>query len=181
SARARAATVREPRRAGIAADRLRATDDASIGDLGGLLTRIEEQLANGGVDDRAALFRLAAEACHAGQVRWAALPVVLLDVPLDSRTEQEFAAALASRSPAVLATVPEDDAAALETVRSMGATIAYGDDDAVAGSDLANLRRFVFRSEPPPVRTRAGDVTLFSAPGEGREAVEIVRRVLDEA
>src|SRR5262249_59106682 len=91
------------------------------------------------------------------------------------------AAALASRSPAVLATVPEDDAAALETVRSMGATIAYGDDDAVAGSDLANLRRFVFRSEPPPVRTRAGDVTLFSAPGEGREAVEIVRRVLDEA
>ena len=30
-------------------------------------------------------------------------------------------------------------------------------------------------------RERAGDVVLFSAPGEGREAVEIVRRVLDEA
>ena len=31
------------------------------------------------------------------------------------------------------------------------------------------------------VRERAGDVRLFSAPGEGREAVEIVRRMLDEA
>src|SRR5262249_50730329 len=30
-------------------------------------------------------------------------------------------------------------------------------------------------------RKQAGDVRLFSAPGEGREAVEIVRRVLDEA
>src|SRR5205823_12443378 len=33
----------------------------------------------------------------------------------------------------------------------------------------------------PPVREPAGDVQLFSAPGEGREAIEIVRRVLDEA
>ena len=31
------------------------------------------------------------------------------------------------------------------------------------------------------MREPAGDVRLFSAPGEGREAVEIVRRVLDEA
>src|SRR6185295_9708667 len=37
------------------------------------------------------------------------------------------------------------------------------------------------RSDPPPIRERAGDVRLFSAPGEGREAVEIVRRILDEA
>src|SRR4029077_20745678 len=35
--------------------------------------------------------------------------------------------------------------------------------------------------ERPPERERTGDVVLFSAPGEGREAVEIVRRALDEA
>src|SRR5262249_9584087 len=155
--------------------------DVSIADLATLLTRVDEQLANDGVDDRAALFRLAADACRAGQVRWAALPMVLLDVPLDSRAEQEFAAALVARSPAALATVPDDDGEALGAIRSMGAAIVHGDDDAATGSDLASLRRFVFRSEPPPVRTRAGDVTLFSAPGEGREAVEIVRRILDEA
>src|SRR4029077_8106069 len=47
--------------------------------------------------------------------------------------------------------------------------------------DLATLRRYIFSIDRPPVRERAGDVTLYSAPGEGREAVEIVRRVLDEA
>src|SRR5262245_9653747 len=179
--KALAGTVHELRLAALTADHLRTVGDTSIDDLAAFLIRIEEQLANGGVDDRAALFRLAADACRAGQIRWAALPIVFLDVPLDSRAEQEFAAALAARSPAVLATVPEDDAAALGAVRSMGATIALGQDDAAADSDLASLRRFVFRSDPPPVRTRAGDVTLFSAPGEGREAVEIVRRILDEA
>jgi CRISPR/Cas system-associated exonuclease Cas4 (RecB family) len=46
---------------------------------------------------------------------------------------------------------------------------------------LLRLRAHVFQDEPPPERERAGDVALFSAPGEGREAVEIVRRVLDEA
>src|SRR6185295_10548122 len=54
-------------------------------------------------------------------------------------------------------------------------------DRAPAASDLANLRRYIFQADRPPVRERAGDVRLFSAPGEGREAVEIVRRVLDEA
>jgi hypothetical protein len=43
------------------------------------------------------------------------------------------------------------------------------------------LRKYVFQTERPAERERAGDVVLFSAPGEGREAVEIVRRVLDEA
>ena len=38
-----------------------------------------------------------------------------------------------------------------------------------------------FSASAPPARARAGDVRLFSAPGEGREAVEIVRRILDEA
>jgi CRISPR/Cas system-associated exonuclease Cas4 (RecB family) len=39
----------------------------------------------------------------------------------------------------------------------------------------------VFEKARPRERERSGDVTLFSAPGEGREAVEIVRRILDEA
>jgi ATP-dependent helicase/nuclease subunit B len=179
--KALARTIHELRLAGVSAERLGVSEQASIRDLSALLTRIEEQLANGGVDDRAALFRLAADACRAGHVRWAALPIVLLDVPLDSHAEQEFAAALVSRSPEVLATVPDDDRVALDALTSMGATITIGADDAPPGSDLASLRRYVFHSEPPPVRDRAGDVRLFSAPGEGREAVEIVRRMLDEA
>jgi CRISPR/Cas system-associated exonuclease Cas4 (RecB family) len=172
--KALARTVHELRLAGVSATRLSP-------DLAVLLSRVEAQLAQGGVDDRAALFRLAAEACRAGQVRWATLPLVLLDVPIDSLAEQEFTGALAGASPDVLATVPDDDRRALEALTSMGAIVTEAADDAESQSDLASLRRYVFRSNPPPARERAGDVRLFSAPGEGREAVEIVRRIFDEA
>jgi ATP-dependent helicase/nuclease subunit B len=172
--KALARTVHELRLAGVSATRLSP-------DLAALLSRVEAQLAQGGVDDRAALFRLAAEACRAGQVRWATLPLVLLDVPIDSRAEREFAGALVGASPDVLATVADDDRRALEAFTSMGGVLTEAADDAESQSDLASLRRYVFRSEPPPARDRAGDVHLFSAPGEGREAVEIVRRIFDEA
>ena len=155
--KALARTVHELRLTGVTADRLRATDAASIGDLAGLLTRIEEQLANGAVDDRAALFRMAAEACRAGQVRWAALPLVFLDLPLDSRAEQEFAAALAARSPGVLATIPEDDAAALDALRSMGATIFV---DLLTQSQVSRMSRLSRVSRPRAAvrpRRRCGD------------------------
>ena len=36
-------------------------------------------------------------------------PIVLLDVPLDSRAEREFVAALIEQSPEALATVPDGD------------------------------------------------------------------------
>ena len=179
--KALARTVHELRLAGVSVadlvDRNRAARD-----VGHLLERIEEQLRQASTTDRAALFRLAADACGDGQVRWAGLPMVLLDVPLDSNAERAFAGALVRRSPAVLATVPEGDATALEALRSFGPpdAIEIAADPAGQETDLANLRRYVFTPDRPP-RRRAGDVRLFSAPGEGREAVEIVRRVLDEA
>jgi len=172
--KALARTVHELRLAGISPDRLTA-------DLTALLTRVEEQLARASVDDRAALFRLAAAACGAGLVRWATLPIVLLDVPLDSRAEQAFAASLIERSPDVLVTIPDGDRFAIEALEPLGASIERLPDAAGGPSDLGSLRRFIFSSEKPPERDRAGDVRLFSAPGEGREAVEIVRRLLDEA
>ena len=47
------------------------------------------------------------------QVRWATLPMVLLDVPLDSRAEREFVARARRALARVLATVPDGDDAAL--------------------------------------------------------------------
>ena len=46
---------------------------------------------------------------------------------------------------------------------------------------LDRLRTSLFASEPPPAGDVDDTVHVFSAPGEGREAVEIVRRVLQEA
>ncbi len=44
------------------------------------------------------------------------------------------------------------------------------------------MRRYLFSREAPPAeRTLDGSLEFFSAPGEGREAVEIARRILREA
>jgi hypothetical protein len=152
-------------------------------DLFRLLDRVESEMSRAGVDDRAALFHLAGAACRAGHVRAAKLPMVLLDVPLDSRAEQQFASALIAGSPDVLATVPEGDAVTLDALLALGGTVEKPEisDFGSQISDLNCLRRYVFQSDRPVERERAGDVVLFSAPGEGREAVEIVRRALDEA
>src|SRR5207245_1721353 len=48
-------------------------------------------------------------------------------------------------------------------------------------SDLTRARDFLFAAAAPPPGAARGDVLFFSAPGEGREAVEIARRILDEA
>ena len=172
--KALARTIHELRLAGVDAGRLAA-------DLEVLLRRVESQLSAAAVDDRSALFRRAALACDGGLVRWTGVPIVLLDVPLDSRAEQLFATALVARAPDVLVTLPDDDRCALEALRAVATSVDVVEDCASPASDLANLRRYVFRAEKPERRERAGDVRLFSAPGEGREAVEIVRRLLDEA
>jgi ATP-dependent helicase/nuclease subunit B len=148
-------------------------------DIGRLLARVEDHLEHVGVADRAALFRVAAAACRDRQVRWATLPIVLLDVPLDSYAEREFVAGLVECSSGVFATCPDGDQFARDALLELGGMEEKLDDPGV--SDLATLRRFVFTLDRPPARERTGDVRLFSAPGEGREAVEIVRRVLDEA
>ena len=178
--KALARTVHELRLAGINATQL-AGGDAATADIGHLLARIEAQFGHAAVDDRAALFQLATAAVTSGRVRWADLPLVLLDVPLDAAIERAFVAALAARTPAMLATVPEGDDVPAATLVRLGAELERVDDAANPSSDLAHLRRHVFTVERPPRREQTGDVRLFSAPGEGREAIEIVRRMLDEA
>jgi hypothetical protein len=178
--KALARTLYELRLAHVGAASL-AVSAPSVRDIARLLERFEEELAAASVDDRAALFRAAADATREGRVRWADVPIVLLDVALDSRADAAFVAALASRSPQMLATVPEDDGYALAALTEAGTRVDVVADDAAPDSDLSHLRRFVFQAERPPERVRAGDVALFSAPGEGRESVEIARRLLGEA
>ena len=177
--RALARTVHELRLAGIDAAAL-AGRDAATADVGRLLARIEQEYGRSALDDRASLFRAATAAVAAGNVPWANCPLVLLDVPLDAAVERDFIAALAARAPSMLATIPEGDEVPAAALSRLGATTERVDDAAASASDLVHLRRHVFTVERPPRRTRTGDVRMFSAPGEGREAIEIVRRILDE-
>jgi hypothetical protein len=183
--RALARTLHELRLAGIDRPRLAAGDPDSGGrgskDLAALLARAELELERASIADRAALFKVAADAASSGRARWVGLPIVFLDVPLDSRAEQAFMSALISRAAEALATVPETDKVARDLLVSIGGRVEECEDAADVATDLSHLRRYIFTMDRPPSRKRAGDVRLFSAPGEGREVVEIVRRVLDEA
>lgn len=180
--RALARTLHEVRLAGVDAGGLIHASPGAA-DLARLLARIDEQFARSAVIDRPALFETATRACAKAQPpgRWVGVPLVFLDIPLDSRAEAAFARAIAARAPDVVATVPDGDERSLAALTADGATVETLEDPAPASTDLGSLRRFIFRSARPTGRAAAGDVRLFSAPGEGREAVEIVRRALDEA
>ncbi|HEY7288895.1 MAG TPA: PD-(D/E)XK nuclease family protein [Vicinamibacterales bacterium] len=179
--KALARTLYELRLAQLGPADLASRSVLGVPDLSRLLERFEEALAAASVDDRAALFKRASESIRAGASRWARMPILLLDVPIDSRAEAAFVRALVDAAPEVVATVPDGDAGTLEALAALGGVQEVRADTATADSDLFFLRTYVFRKERPRPRARAGDVSLFSAPGEGREAVEIVRRMLDEA
>src|SRR4051794_19541386 len=146
-----------------------------------------------------------------GSIRILAEGLLLLDVPIESNVEFAFLRALVSAAPvrgigeagsprgtphaapstphpapstphaapSTLITIPVGDVAARERWQSAGLT-AEGVEQPGDG-DLVALRRHLFEPKPPPEREPAGDVRFFSAPGEGRECVEIARRIVQEA
>jgi CRISPR/Cas system-associated exonuclease Cas4 (RecB family) len=122
--------------------------------------------------------------------------VVFLDVPLDQAAEREFVATVIACASMVLATSPHDDRDTIHHLAAMGGTVEGSDplrkptqslESAREGgltplNDLACLRQFLFNTDThPPLRELDGSVEFFSAPGEGRECVEMARRVLKEA
>jgi len=110
---------------------------------------------------------------------WPPMPLLLLDVPFDSEIEAQFLWALVQQSPRVLITVPAGDASALSQFEKRGVQLQSIEE--AERTDLTQLSRYLFSKEPPPERTRTGELVWFSAPGEGRECVEIARRILKEA
>ena len=148
-------------------------------DLAALFDRFADQFAAASATDRATLFEAGAEGVVAAAAPIVGSPLLLVDVPLESSTEFAFFRALVDASPDVLITVPFGDIAALERLEAFGVEPEVLEHR--GGSDLVALRRYLFASSQPPERAPAGDVTLFSAPGEGREAVEIARRIVAEA
>ncbi len=127
-------------------------------DLAILLARYEQEMQAGALADMARIFDLAICAAR-GPHRWLGLPLVLLDVPLGSAIERELFEAVAGRAPEVIRCEIAEEA---------------GDPPPV--SELEHLRAYLFETFPPPA-SRTGAFDLFSAPGEGLEAVEIARRI----
>jgi CRISPR/Cas system-associated exonuclease Cas4 (RecB family) len=177
-ARALASTLRELREAFLASETVQRASRVG-NDLAGLLDNFEAQFANAAAADRAELFRVATEEVRQGRSLWPGRPLLLLDVPCDSPAEREFVAALVSAAPATLITIPAGDDTSLRAVGDFAAVEHL--DEETGNSDLAHLRNHLFAETQPKERDIAGQVMWFSAPGEGRECVEIARFILEEA
>ena len=174
--RALARTLRELRLAGISADALR-TAGAARADLADLLTRFEAAFGDVAAADRAELLQTAARLLRGQPLRGA---VLLLDTAVCDGSEAALIGSLAAGADDVLATVPHGDRQSVSELVRLGATLERADESGTG--DLISLRTYLFETElEPPHRASDGSLELFSAPGEGRECVEIARRVLKEA
>jgi ATP-dependent helicase/nuclease subunit B len=147
-------------------------------DLAALLDRVDILLNEAGASDRASLFEAATKALGSPVTGWPPMPLLLLDVPFESEIEAQFLWALVQQSPQVMITVPAGDASALSQLER---GVRLQTIEEAEPNDLTQLAHYLFSKDPPPERTRTGELVWFSAPGEGRECVEIARRILKEA
>ena len=174
--RALARTLQELRLGGITADALH-TPAAARADLADLLRRFEEAFDDVAAADRAELLHTAARLLRDRPVRGA---VLLLDTAVRDASEAALIGSLTTRAGDVLATVPRGDRQSLTQLTGLGGALEQGEDS--GNGDLTSLRTYLFETElEPPHRASDGSLELFSAPGEGRECVEIARRTLKEA
>jgi hypothetical protein len=194
--RALSRTMEELRLAGITARRL--DGERELADLRTLMDRADGERRAAGAADYFELLATATAALATDR-RFASELVVLLDVSLPSAAEQAFVRELAAltgqsadrparSAPSVLATVPDGDGATREALMAAGASAVALDTSMVetpllhtAEPALARLQTHLFSDAPPPQGELDESVVVFSAPGEGREAVEIARRILQEA
>jgi ATP-dependent helicase/nuclease subunit B len=149
------------------------------GDLDTLAARVADELETAALADRAIVFATAIAALEAGP-HPAGLPLLLLDVPIATACEAELVAALARRSPDVLATVPAGDERSLERVQTALACPAERL-DAGRRTSLDTLKAHLFELGEPPAAPLDATIALSSWPGEARECVEIARGIQEEA
>ena len=190
--RAAARTLDELQMAGIPAEALDALDAAGA-DLATLLERLQRESRKAGTVPRAGLWAAAAAAVEQDGALDPGPALVLLDVPITSRVEERFVSALLNHTSGATIAVPAADRRTLAALARLGtATIAAAESTPAGGGRrratppappgaLSRLQQYLFSTESPPPGAVDESVALFSAPGEGRETVEIARRVLAEA
>ena len=176
-ARALATTIEELRMQDVPPADL-AQAGAPGADLASLAALYAQELAARSLADACTLFRLASETAQSSRHRFAGLPLVLLDVPLDTEAQRALVAALASRSTAVAATVHSNDERGARWLEEIVDARCEPFDADPGGSTLQRLRRQLFSSHVIPAQDGDGTLEFFSAPGEGLECVEIARRML---
>jgi ATP-dependent helicase/nuclease subunit B len=157
-------------------------------DLVPLFEAYESELKEGSFTDWAGLLTVATDALTSDSFthRLIGLPTIFLDATATSEAELSFVRALSLRNPKLLFIAPAADERTLTRVQSALQTQVENIDQTATpaavvaeGASLARLQRHLFDESSPPAEPADPDeVLIFSAPGEGRECVEIARRVL---
>ena len=182
--RALARTLSELRLSGLNSASLR----AETPELATLFLAFEEELATLRFADRAAVFAHAIEGVQDRAVRSIPLegPLLLIDLAIEHALERDLVRALVHRASEVLCLSPIGDTRA-NALLEQALGIAPQEMRVAPQTALERLQISLFSSEiasekaAPSVLRVGGDVSVVSAPGESREAVEIARRVLEEA
>ena len=167
-ARAVAATIAELRLAGVRPSQVAETGQPGH-DLARMAALYEEELAERSAADFALLLRYAIAAAREGKHRLLGLPVVLLDVDLESSLRREFAEAVLARAPAVFEARLEGGFQPARGFSPAGATT------------LDSIRQSLFLEAVPADGEPDDSLDYFSAAGESLECVEIARRILKSA
>jgi RecB family exonuclease len=176
--RALARTFSDIRLANLSAAQVQQSGESPANaDLAHLVGEADDELRDARVADRARLFAAATEGVASEP--FLSSPVILLDLELGAPVEEAFARALAAAASAALVTAPSQDEAARRVWSDAGAE--FESMALPADTDLGSIQTYLFSEDTPPRRESDRSFEFFSAPGEGRECVEIARRVLREA
>jgi len=182
-ARAVAASLSELRLEGVRPDRVAATGRPGQ-DLAQMAALFEEELTAAHAADFAILLQYAIAAARAGKHRLLGLPVLLLDLDLESALRQELAEAVLARAPVVFAACLAGDRkniAVLERMLGAGSSparpLASSPPQSRTALTLDRIRESLFAQTVAPVGEPDGSLDYFSAAGEALECVEIARRI----
>lgn len=156
-----------------------------------IIESYEAELVGGGLIDWPGVLEMATSALQqfgTSAYRLAGLPLLLLDVVVPTRAEQDLVGALAQLAPEILITAVASDAVTLRGVRDrLGIQPVDLDESASDRGNIGAVRRLQSRlfsdsghQEQAP-EDEHEHVRFLSAPGEGRECVEIARRILGHA
>ena len=179
--RALARTISELRLNRVAPNALKGKGAAAAG-LENALTEFEAELGSAKLADRASILLAATNALKASDAaRFSAVPCVMLDVAIDTALEAGLAAALCARAPLFLATIPAGDELTVSFLREvLEVEIVELRGEVGSSNSLRRLQDHLFGSAPTHADLDSS-VTVVSAPGEMHEAVEIARRIHEEA
>ena len=179
--RALSRTLGELRMAGLTAESI--GGHAANDDLSALYARATEERVKAGAVDYATMLATATEQLKTNPGAVADATVVLLDVSISSQADESLIAAVIGAAKSVIYTIPAGDTRTRVAFAPLEALAPHPPFAPLAPA-LDRLQRFLFSDDVPPTDDRTADdtsVMLFSAPGEGREAIEIARRLLQEA